>query len=385
MTGKQRIHAALEGRPVDRMPVAVLYRQLYERDHFSELTGRPQWHVHRWCHASPEEHVRTYRQVVERAPFEIHQPQPAPSREARDGVEFAEANGKVFRVQKGRRYEVPLSATPGHATDYHANETQHVFDKKDVDARVGVTKAEDAIAAGINDYLDAVVAAFGGEHFILSGGVTGVIWACGQYVGQTNLLAMLIEEPRLVEYLSRKIMECRIEQIRQLAAAGGDAIYIDDATATSDMISVDHYERFSLPYMKEMIREIHGLGHKAIVIYFGGVMDRLEQIASIGADGLAVETSMKNYVNDMAEIAASIGDRVSLFGNIDPYGVLEKGTDGALVSEIARQAGAGRKARGFIMCTGSPITPGTPLTRVRRFIELARQSSSVPQPEGYIP
>ena len=381
MTGKQRIHAALEGEPVDRMPVAVLYRHLYERDHFSELTGRPQWHLHRWCHASPEEHVRTYREMVERAPFEILQPQSAPSREARDGVAFAEANGEVFRIQKGRRYEVPPSTTPGHAADYHANETQQVFDKKDVDACVKLTRAEDAIAAGANGYLDAVVAAYGDEHFLL----TGVIWACGEYVGQTNLLAMLIEEPRLVEYLSRKIMECRIEQIRQLAASGGDAIYIDDATATSDMISVDHYERFSLPYMKEMAREIRRLGHKAIVIYFGGVMDRLEQISSIGADGLAVEASMKNYVNDVEEIAASIGDRVSLFGNIDPYGVLEKGTDGMLASEIARQAGAGRKARGFIMCTGSPITPGTTLARVRRFIELARQSSSVPQPEGKTP
>ena len=95
--------------------------------------------------------------------------------------------------------------------------------------------------------------------------------------------------------------------IRRFAAAGGDAIYIDDATATSDMISPAMYERFSLPYMKAMVDEIHRLKHKAILIYFGGIMDRLELIAATGADGLLPEASMKGFVNDTAEIARQIG------------------------------------------------------------------------------
>jgi uroporphyrinogen-III decarboxylase len=372
MTGKQRVRAALEGRPVDRLPVAVLYSDLYRLDHFSELTGRPQWHMHQWQHASPEEHVRTYRQMVEAAPLEVLRPLGAPSREAREGVEFIESDGKVFRRQRGELHEVPPPTTPGHATDYHANETQHVFDNKAINAQLPIRKAEEMLATGCNDYLDATVATLGNDHFILSGGVVGTIWACGGYVGQTNLLAMLIEKPDFVESLCGRILEQNIEHIRMLAAAGGDAIYIDDATATSDMVSVAHYERFSLPYVREMVREIHALGHKAIVIYFGGVMDRLDQIASIGADALSVEASMKSYVNDIATIAEQIGDRVSLFGNIDPFGILERASDAELAAEVARQAAAGRKARGFIISTGSPITPATPLARVRRFIELGR-------------
>ncbi len=107
-------------------------------------------------------------------------------------------------------------------------------------------------------------------------------------------------------------MEQNIENIRYIANAGGDAIYIDDAMTTSDMISLKHFERFSIPFMKEMVDEIHRLGHKAIIIYFGGIADRLEKIASIGADGLSMETSMKNYVNNIEEIAEKIGDKVSL-------------------------------------------------------------------------
>jgi uroporphyrinogen-III decarboxylase len=124
--------------------------------------------------------------------------------------------------------------------------------------------------------------------------------------------------------------------------------------------------------MKAMVEEIHRLGHKAIIIYFGGIADRLDQIASIGADGLSMETSMKGYVNDIQEICRRIGRRVTIFGNVDPVGVLQDATDEELEAEMRRQASAGRQARGFVMCTGSPITPSTPLRRVRRFIELGK-------------
>jgi uroporphyrinogen-III decarboxylase len=162
-----------------------------------------------------------------------------------------------------------------------------------------------------------------------------------------------------------------------LAAAGGDAIYIDDAMSTCDMISPAMFERFSLPYVTEMVREIHRLGHKAILIYFGGVMDRLEQIASTEADALCMECSMKNYTNDIGEVAERVGSRMTLFSNIDPVAVLQDGTDEQLAAEVCRQAAAGRAARGLVISTASPITPSTPLSRVRRFIELGQNASNM--------
>ena len=373
MNSKQRVHAALEGRPVDRMPVAALYSQLVHLDHYEELTGRPQWDQHRWLHSTPAEHLEVFSAIQAAAPFEILQPQLAPSRQDRERYEFIVREGVPYRHDKKRDVYESLATISGHARDYAANETQHVFDKADIDARLKVTRAEDIVASGQNDYLDAIVAAYGGDHFVLSGGVIGTLYSCGHHMGQANVFSMLIEQPSLIEYLCHKILEQNIEQIRALARAGGDAIYIDDATATSDMISVAHYERFSLPYMQEMVREIHRLGHKAIIIYFGGVQDRLEQLASIGADALCAETSMKGYVNDIGEMARRIGDRVSLFANIDPVGVIEQADDEGLQAEIRRQVAAGRQARGFVISPASPITPGTPLSRIQRFIQLAQE------------
>lgn len=377
MTSRERVHAALEGRPVDRFPVTSLYHQLYRMDHFLELTGLPGWRVHEWLGSSPDRYVEWFAVMQELAPFELLQPHRAPSRAARERWEFVERDGHGWRHDKTtdewQRLDVPTVS--GHATDYHANETQLIRDEADVREQVKVATAEGMIADGINDYAEAVAERFGDEEFVLTGGVAGVFYTCSQYVGFMNLFSMIAENPGLLEYLNQRLLEQSIEQIRCHAAAGGDAIYIDDACTTSDMISVRHFEQFSLPYMRPMVEEAHRLGMKVILIYFGGIADRLEQIASLGADGLLFECSMKGYLNDVAQIAEQIGDRITLFGNTDPVGVLQDAGDVGLQAEIRRQVAAGRTARGFIMSTASPITPGTPLSRVQRFIELSKQES----------
>ena len=378
MTSKQRVRAALEGRPVDRCPVTSLYNQLYHLDHFAELTGLPAWRRHEWLAMPPERHVALFRRIHEAAPFELLQPQGAPARDWRTRQEFVEKDGRGFRhdTVTGEWVRMDMAAASGHANDYHANEERHVFTREDIDRRLPMPGPGDAQEREGLEYIESVVREFGRDEFIVSGGVIGTIYSCGGQVGLTNIFPMLVEEPELVEALCERITACNIVEIRRLAAAGGDAIYVDDATATSDMISPAMYERFSLPYMQAMVAEIHRLKHKAILIYFGGVMDRLDLIAATGADGFSYEASMKGFVNDTGEIARLIGDRMTLFSNIDPVAILQNGSDAALEAEIGRQVEAGRSARGFIISTASPITPSTPLARVQRFLELGRQTGA---------
>jgi len=41
---------------------------------------------------------------------------------------------------------------------------------------------------------------------------------------------------------------------------------------------------------------LHRLGKKTVLVYFGEISDRINQIASTEADVLFMETSMKNFV-----------------------------------------------------------------------------------------
>ena len=377
MNIKQRSYASLSGQPVDRFPVTVLYNYLYFEDHFNELTGLPGWEMYRWLSSPPEGYLELFRKMISQAPFELLQVHQAPSRQEREDSEFFEQEGHLYLRDNRSGAVERLDTVSGHAKDYKASEVQRIFDRADIRSVIKVPTPQDLLDLGLNDYLDQVVRDFGKDHYIISGGVVGTIYGCGQYVGQQNLLAMLVDRPDFADELCARFTEQNLATIHQLTAAKGDAIYIDDATATREMISLKHYERFCLPYMKTLIDEIHRLGHQAIVIYFGGVEDRLEAIASTGADGLQFETRMKSYTNDIEDAARRVGKQVTLFGNIDPVSVLQDASDPELDAEIQRQLSAGRLGRGFILSTGSPITPGTPLQRVQKFL------ASVQEPAGY--
>jgi len=372
MNNKERMHACLEGRAVDRNPVTVFYSPLYYHDHFEELTGEPQWRMTAWRYAEMAEHLRLYRVMVEKAPFEMLQPDYDIRRSEREQAEFITRGGKHTLRNKTTGALTALDFESGHADEYTANEDRKVRTIDEIAEKVAVIPPEEQIAEGLTDKLRAVAAEYGKDQFILSGGVVGTIYSAGWHVGQTNALAMLRLEPEFMDALCQRICEQNIATIQAYGAAGGDAIYIDDATATNDMISPADYERYSLPYMRAMVDEIHRLKHKAIVIYFGGISDRLEQIAATGADCLLMEASMKGFRNEIDAVVEKIGERMTLCANIDPLAVLEQADEAGLTAEMTRQAEAGRKGRGFIMSTGSPITPRTPLSRVRRFIELGK-------------
>jgi uroporphyrinogen-III decarboxylase len=85
---------------------------------------------------------------------------------------------------------------------------------------------------------------------------------------------------------------------------------------------------------------------------------------------------MKNYVNDLADIGGRLTGNTCLFGNIDPYGVLEKSSDEVLKQKVEEQAAIGRKVMNgrFIISTGSPVTPRTSIERLRSYIDIGRQA-----------
>jgi len=335
------------------------------------LTGKPAWTYYQWLYASPDEHLEGYRILASQLPFDWLEPVGAPSREEREVTQFEERGGKHFQINTRTGDAWELNEDLPHRAGT-ANQERRVFQRKDVNELVRVTSAERSISLGHGDYVTAAVEAFGEDKFILNGGVTGTFWDCTWYLGMVNLFMAIREEPDLVDYLSSRLLEQSIERIRALAARGGDGIYIDDAITTNDVISASDYERFSMPYVSEMIKEAHSLGQKVILIYFGGIADRVEQVLSLGADGLIMETSMKSYINDLRDIASQTKGRTCLFGNIDPVGIVQKGTDEQLQEEIERQICIGRSLGSFVVSTGSPITPLTPVERIRRFIEIAR-------------
>ncbi len=373
MTPKQRVQAVMEGQPVDRFPTAVLYHHLFVQECFAELTDLPAWQVHTLPYLDPEDYLPLYREIIARAPFDVLEPMPGGQpRSVRERTEFVEKDGRPFRHDTHSDQWFPLDepTRSGYVHDGSMSETQRLFDRRDIDEQFKLRSAEEISCDGQLDQLEAVVAEFGADHFIIRDGGPGALGWCTAYFGQANTMAMLIQQPDLVDYMIAKSLEQGIQTLRRIAKTGVDGVYSWEAIGTGELISPAHYERFCLPYRQAYVAEAHRLGLKVIVAMYGEVMDRLELIAATGADALQAECAMKGYTNDIHEIADAIGGRMTLFANIDPVWCLEKASDEELAAEVARQADAGRKARGFILSPASPITTGTPLSRVQKFLEL---------------
>jgi uroporphyrinogen-III decarboxylase len=142
----------------------------------------------------------------------------------------------------------------------------------------------------------------------------------------------------------------------------------------TDMISPAHYARFSLPYLQEITAFIRSLGLHSIHYFCGDPRQKWALLLESGADGLALEESKKGFQIDIEDVVDRVAGRMVVFGNLDAIGVLEGGDDAALRAEIARQIAAGRQNGGrFVMSIGSPVTPGTPVSRVRQYCDLAHR------------
>ena len=371
MNPKERVYAAIEGRRPDMWPVAASYAFLSNADHWEELTGLPVWKYYEWLISGDMEWYREVcRSMHAQLPFDVVQPM---HKWARGDVEVVHRDGEHFyRYKNEDRLERLPDSIHNSGSGGGPNQTRYIFTKNDARERLKTTKAEALIAGGCNICCDETVKMFGDTHFVLGANVVNTFYSNAYHVGMTNMYEMLLEEPELIHYISSLVLEQNIETIRAYCATCGDAIFIDDSTATSDMISPKMYEEFSLPYLVPQVKEIQKHGKKAILMYFGGIADRVDLIKSTGADVLMMECTMKGYTNDYAEIAGKLGGAMCLAGNLNPYVDLEISTDEEIRAKIRDMNQKGAKYGRYIASAGSPITPGTTVGRIRQYIELSR-------------
>ena len=371
MNSKEMVCAAIEGKKLEHYPVHSAYTFLSNADHWEELTGRSVADFHRWCISDMTEHEKVYKIQLEKLPYDTFQPYQLPSYEERENTSVIEKDEGIFLYNKKDDVYTKMSKIIHGSNPFDRPvEIQTIFDKKDVD-NIKIKTADFQINNGSLDAIKAAQNVAGREKFLISGGIVNTFYSCSWHLGFQNLFPMLYEEPELVHYLSEKILEQNVENARALAKMGGDAIYIDDAASTNDMISLKHYEEFSLPYLTRLVAEVKKLGMISIFIYFGGIQDRVEQIASAGAEVLLMEATMKNYVNDYEYVANKLNGKMCLMGNLNPYTDMEITSDDEFNNIVKKQVDAGRKYGRFINCTGSPITPHTSVDRIRNFIDLS--------------
>ena len=151
-------------------------------------------------------------------------------------------------------------------------------------------------------------------HFILV-----LPWTLSYHMAGTQnfLLQIGLGETDKVNKMIRQLIPATIASARAQFQAGADIVVLADH-ATGNLVGPRHYQELLLPIHKELTREIDG---PLILHVCGNCTDRLELFSQAGFDAYHFEWQV-----DAKSAVETVGDRMSLVGNVNNPQVLLQGT-----------------------------------------------------------
>ncbi len=370
MTPRERLRAACTGSAVDCAPVVIPYHAIFLRDHWEEVTTEPWWKTSDGNIASS---VQVERDFLESTGMDWTGVGIGASRQFRETHAASVRDGVPYLTDTVTGEETELRHWPRSGDHYSVN-CPSVTNLEDIERVVQVRAAREILDAGFLDGARAVVESVGASHAVYAA-VNHPSWTYTCF-GFENMMTNMVENPALVHALSERMCEKAIEEIKAFAAIGVDFVWVELCLVGRDSISLSAFREFGTPYSRPLVDVARENGMITVFYVCGDVSDRLEDLVSVSPMCLSFEESKKGFCVDLDTISRVVGDSVCLFGNLDAVDVLENGSDALLAREIERLLEIGNRTGRFVMSLGSPVTPDTPVARVRRFGELTRPFSS---------
>lgn len=244
---------------------------------------------------------------------------------------------------------------------------------------VGRLKPADPMRDGrIPVLLEAVrilVREAGGKIAIRANADQGAFALAALLRGMQDFMMDLAAEPDHpgISQLLEIAYQTHIATHRALKAAGAHFTSLGDSASGPDVISPAMFAQFARPYQDRLVRELAADGIFTVIHICGNTTAILDQLATYPFCGFELD-----YKTDAARAKATVGADHVLFGNVDPSGVLARGTP-AQVRETTRQLIELWKPGGrFILNAGCAIPATTPSENMRAFIETAHEFGRYP-------
>ena len=155
---------------------------------------------------------------------------------------------------------------------------------------------------------------------------------------------------------------------RALRKAGAHFTSMGDSLAGPDVISPGMFDRFARPYEERLVKELAGEGIFTVIHICGDTSRILGFLSGYDFCGFELD-----YKTDAVRAKSRVGARHVLFGNIDPSGVIARGTP-MMIREKTRQLIALWKPGGlFVLNAGCAIPANTPEENIRALLATARE------------
>jgi len=287
MTSLERVHARLQGKPVDKIPNLNIVMALAAKN----------------ANVSYREYVLDYRYLVEGNLRCIEKFGIDAVSAISDPMREASAFGaKIQFPENGVPYSDPLllEGTPDLSL-------LQIIDPLNSPRTLDRVKAVEALRREV------------GNNYPVIGWVEGVLAETADLYGVDELLYALMDDeaflPELMDIIFKQ--QCRFAQVQ--IEAGADFIGIGNAVAS--LVGPELYEKYALSYDKALTEFIRERGARVKLHICGNITPLLGLLSQVAPDILDIDW----MVDFSTAIKAFSGKPTSISGNVNPVSVLLQG------------------------------------------------------------
>jgi len=188
--------------------------------------------------------------------------------------------------------------------------------------------------------------------------------------GIEDFLTELAEEPDhpAIAQLLEICYQSHLAVHLALASAGAHFTSCGDSLCSPDVVSPKMFRRFSRPLEARLARDLAQEGIFPVIHICGDTTKILNDLSSYDSCGFELD-----YKTDAILAKNSVGAGHVLFGNLDPSGVLTRGSVEEVRNATRRLLAAWKPGARFVLNAGCAIPPTAPPENIRAVIETAHQ------------
>lgn len=202
-----------------------------------------------------------------------------------------------------------------------------------------------------------------GPDLPIFGWIEGPLAESCDLAGVNEILLKVFMEPDFVRRLMDRTLITAKDFARAQVDAGCDIIGVGDAICSQ--IDAETYRDLVKGKHQELFEYIHSLGAKIKLHICGNITHLLEDISDLKPDIVDID-----WMVDMDEAHAKLGDEIIRCGNLDPVAVIQD-QEKEEIRQHAASLCLKEEGRAFILSGGCEITVNTP----REHLKALRQAS----------
>ncbi len=347
MTPKERQRCLKENRPVDRMPIGIIFTSAARRMFAEDLRE-----------------LKSPAAIKAETQIKIYETFGVDSVEVFYGLStFGEIYGAV--MSQPEIGAPSILRHPFSSLEEYRKISPEIF-----------SAAHEIHARNCLDALRMIQERIG-EEVPYGMGFPGAFTAASSLVGPENLLRAIHRDPenlhRLLEVVNAALIRLAADFLREEIPVG-----ISDPVASGSLLRPEQFRTFVQPYARAFVAACQQIRPYGVSCHICGDTTKiLLDILNCGYSSLSLDDKV-----DLAVAKAALGHAIPISGNVPPVEIMALGTPAqvaASVRECYRKAGD--SPSGFTINTGCDCSPLIPPENVRAYFHAARKCAAYPYHE----